>query len=122
MRSKLLPLNAVFLHNFGQHLFFHSAPTDSTSVALSVPPLKPSCASACLSDTRVSMLAFAACDIRHKIYMYMGCCLVHVQMAPKHTERWVTRLEILLRIQSNTAFAVSASSVWMPCIVLISDL
>lgn len=74
-----------------------------------------------LSNIEFWHAAFAACDIRHKIYMYMGCCLVHVQMAPKHTERWVTRLKSV-RILNQTLFSRFCQLRMDACIVLISNL
>ena len=53
--------------------------------------------------------------------MYMGCCLVHVQMTPKHTERWVTRLKSV-RIFNQTLFSRFCQFRMDARIVLISNL
>ena len=53
--------------------------------------------------------------------MYMGSCFVHMQMTPKHAERWVARLKSV-RILNQALFSRFCQLRMDACIVLISNL
>ena len=120
VRSKLLPLNTVFQHNLCQHLFFTLRP---------LVPLGSAARTALEAKLRKRLFkrharihaAFAARDMRHEIYMYVGRCFVHVQMTPEHAERWVACLKSV-RIFNQALFSRFCQFRMDACIVLISNL
>ena len=120
VRSKLLPLNTVLQHNLCQHLFFTLRPLIPLSSAACTTLETKLCKRLFKRHARIHA-AFAARDIRHEIYMYVGRCFVHVQMTPEHAERWVACLKAL-RIFCQTLFGCFCQFRIYAGIVLISNL